>query len=180
MCWRYFGFLRILHPCLVRLMRHWKVVWRKSKFLSVEFSVTKKCRKWSIRLREERPWLNLDLLHIDRTDIIVKVQQFMIAQLLEIVSRAREIHSSGGVSMGVIKIPHKCPSIKFDVRYPLDHRNLNLEKVLRKPSYSVMGRTDMFALLKSLLARLLETFDFKWMQCSSLKAEIMSEFCHFE
>ena len=42
------------------------------------------------------------------------------------------------------------------MHYFFDVESLNLEKLLSKPSYSSMGRIDMFALLKSLLPRLLD------------------------
>ena len=51
--------------------------------------------------------------------------------------------------MDVIKTLHKCLSSKVSVHYSYNVKAFNLEKVLQKPSYSVMGRIVMFALLKT-------------------------------
>ena len=46
-----------------------------------------------------------------------------------------------------------------------------MEKLLRKPSCSMTGRTDTFAQLKSFLPRLLDTLDLKWMQSTQYLRE---------
>ena len=55
-------------------------------------------------------------------------------------------------------------SSKVGVHYPFDVKSLDLEKQLRKPGYSVIARIDIYALLKCLLPRLLDSFDVKWIQ----------------
>ena len=66
--------------------------------------------------------------------------------------------------MDVIKTLHRAPSCEVGVHYPLDAQNFKVEKLFRKPSNSVMGQIYMFDLLKSLLPRLVDTLDLKWLR----------------
>ena len=99
--------------------------------------------------------LDLDRSQCDRGASILKNQLAIMAQFLGAVSGVREIVSCRVVSVGVIKTFGKVPCSNIGVRYPNDIKAFNLEKLLRKLSYSVMGSSDMFALLKSLLLCLL-------------------------
>ena len=63
-------------------MGHLKDVPHKPKFTSVEFTVTAKCRKMSVRLWEEGRLLDLDVLHWDRDARFVKCQLAMTAPFL--------------------------------------------------------------------------------------------------
>ena len=71
------------------------------------------------------------------------------------------------------------PSSKVAVHFPSDLKWLNLEKLLRKPSYSVMGRIDMFALLKSLRPLLRDCLDLKWIQSTQYLRKVGHNFVKY-
>ena len=99
-------------------MGHLKVVLMKVKFLSVEFSMTQKCRKVSVRLLEGQRLLYLGLLHTDRGYPTVKSQLAKVAQCLGAVSQALLIISCSWVSVDVVKALDSCQSREFGVPYP--------------------------------------------------------------
>ena len=106
------------------------------------------------------------MLHRGRDATVVKSQFSLIATLLGVVSRTHEIFSCGGVGVNVIKSLDMCPSSKVRVHYPFHIQSLHVEKLLRKPSYSVMVRIYLVAVLRSFLLQLLCTLDLKWMLSS--------------
>ena len=70
------------------------------------------------------------------------------------------------------------PSNKIGLHYPYTFDALQLEKMFKKPSYSVVGRNDMFARLRSLLKRIVDCLDCKWMQitqCLRMVCQIVVE-----
>ena len=69
-----------------------------------------------------------------------------------VVPRRPKITRFRGVGVLVIKTLDTCPNSEIIVHYPFKVKSLHEAKLLRKPSYSVMGRIVMSALLKSLLA----------------------------
>ena len=78
----------------------------------------------------------------------------------------------------VTKTYDRAPNSKVGVRYSLRVKNLNADKLIRKPSYSVMGRIDIFDLLKSLPPRLFNSVDLTWMQTMAIVAKNQSYFRH--
>ena len=48
------------------------------------------------------------------------------------------------------------------LHYPYTIQTLKLDKLFRKPIYCVMGRIDMFAVLRTLLPRNIDSPDLKW------------------
>ena len=82
---------------------------------------------------------------------MINSQVGKLAILLGAVSEKRDIMSCGGVGVDMLKTLDKMPSSEVGLQYPFSIHELQVEKLLRKRSYSVMGRIDMFALFKSLL-----------------------------
>ena len=64
--------------------------------------------------------------------------------------------------------------VELEYITPFDVKNLLLEQLLKKLSYNVIGRIDMFALLKSLFPRLLDCLALKWMQST----QHLPKVCH--
>ena len=52
------------------------------------------------------------------------------------------------IGVDKLKSLDKMPSCKAGLHYPSRIQELQVEKLFRKPRYCVMGRIDMFALLK--------------------------------
>ena len=60
-----------------------------------------------------------------------------------------------------------------EIQQPLDDMSLGVQKLLRKSSYSVMRRIEMFALSKSLPPHLVDFLDLKWMQSTQYLGKIV-------
>ena len=69
-----------------------------------------------------------------------------------------------GGSADFIKALDKAPSQKAGIQYPFNLIPLQVEKLMNKPSFSVMGRIDMFSMVRTLLVRLSGLLDEKWTQ----------------
>ena len=69
-----------------------------------------------------------------------------------------------GVSLNVLKTLDKSPPSKVGLQYPFRIHKLQVKKLLRKPSYFVMGLIDMFVLLRLSLPQIVKCLDFKWMR----------------
>ena len=80
------------------------------------------------------------------------------------VSENPDIVTCRGVGVDVLKTLDKMPSSKFGLQYTLGNHKLQVEKLLRKPSYSVLSRIELLALLKSLLPLIVECLYLKWMR----------------
>ena len=124
-------------------MGHLKDVLRNSKCFSIGFSVASKGRKKRVRFREGRRLLDLDVLVCDRGALFVKSQVTIMTQFLGAISRAPEIFICAGVTVDVMMTWDRCPSSNVSDLYPYDVRTSHREKLLRKPSCSVLGRIDM-------------------------------------
>ena len=59
---------------------------------------------------------------------------------------------------------HKSPGCKPGIQYSLSLTPLQLEQLLHKPSFSVMGKIDMLSMLRNLLQRLRGLLDECWVQ----------------
>ena len=103
--------------------------------------------------------LDLLLLRSERDAHVVKSQLSMISTFLSVLSQNRESISCGAVEVDVMKSPVRVPRRKIGAHDPLDVKSLNVEKLLRTPSYNVMGQIDYFGILKSLLPRPIDNFD---------------------
>ena len=63
-----------------------------------------------------------------------------------------------------VKVLHKNPGRKAGVQYPFALTPLQFERLLHKPSFSVMGRIDMCSMLRALFLRLNGLLDERWVQ----------------
>ena len=91
--------------------------------------------------------------------------QLPVRDDIEFVGASSEkpnIVSCGGV---IVDVPKTSDTKVFQqtwfLHYPFSIHELQIEKLLRKQSYSVMGRIDMLTLLESLLAFKCGLFGFK-------------------
>ena len=63
-----------------------------------------------------------------------------------------------------VKVLDKGPGRKAGVQYPFSLTPVQFERLLHKPSFSVMGRIDMCSMLRALLLRLNRLSDERWEQ----------------
>ena len=94
----------------------------------------------------------------------VKSSVLLCSQLLSAVSLEPTIVCCAGGSADFIKALDKAPNQKAGLQYPFNLLALQVEKLKHKPSFSVMGKIDMFSVVQTLLVTLSGLLDEKWTQ----------------
>ena len=157
-------FQALLHHCFVCLLKHLAAVLQREKVYSVEFTSTTSRRSLSISFWEGKELVTVTLAHCGR-DVPVKKSNFLLmSQLLGAVSTEPRVICCGGSSLDFIKALDQAPCQKAGIQYPFCLSPVHVEKLMHKPSFSVMGRIDMFSMLRTLLVRLSGLLDEKWTQ----------------
>ena len=103
---------------------------------------------------EGRELVTMTVAHCGRDVPVVKRNVLLSSQLLSAVSTEPRIICCGGSSLEFIKALDKAPSQKTGIQYPFSLSPMRIEKLMHKPSFSVMGKVDMFSMLRTLLIRL--------------------------
>ena len=104
------------------------------------------------------------LTHCSRADSVVKGNVSMIAQLLSVVSKGPTIVCCGGADSDFIEALDRNPTRKTGVHYPFSLSSVQVQKLMHKPSFTVMGKIDMFSMLRTLLVRLSRMLNEPWVQ----------------
>ena len=73
----------------------------------------------------------------------------LMSRLLSAVSGDSTIICCGGSSADFVKVLDKSPGRKAVVQYPFALTPVPFERLLRKPSFSVLGRIDMCSRLRT-------------------------------
>ena len=157
-------FQAILHHLFMELMRHFADVVGKEGVLSLEFKSSAVCRSLSLCFWERKNLVMMALTHCSRNVPVVKGNVSMVGQLLSIVSANPTIVCCGGADSNFIKALDRDPTRKAGVQYPFRLSPVQVEKRMHKPSFSVMGKMDMFSMLRTLLVRLSGILDKPWVK----------------
>ena len=121
---------------------------------SIEFSVDPRRRTLSIGFWEGKQFACMPVVHCGRDVSPAKSYIDLMSRLLSAISGDKTIICCGGSSAGFVKALDKSPGRKAGVQYPFTLTPLQFERLLHKPSFSVMGRIDMCLMLRVLLLRL--------------------------
>ena len=113
---------------------------------------------------EGKELITMTIAHCGRDVPVVKSNVLLSSQLLSAVSTELSIICCRGCSLKFINALDKAPSQKAGIQYPFSLSPVHVEKLMHKPSFSVMGRIDMFSMLRTLLVRLSGLLDEKWTQ----------------
>ena len=97
---------------------------------------------------------------------VVKGNVSMVGQLLSAVSTDPTIVCCGGADSNFIKALDRDPTRKAGVQYPFCLIPVQVERMMHKPNVSVMGKIDLFSMLRTLLIRLSGMLDAPWVQSS--------------
>ena len=89
---------------------------------------------------------------------------FHVCSVLFLVMRQSSVICCGGSNSDLVKVLDKSPGRKACVQYPSALTPVQFERLLHKPSFSVMGRIDMGSMLCALLLRLNGLLDERWVQ----------------
>ena len=106
----------------------------------------------------------MSIAHCGRDVPVVKGNVLLSSQLLSAVSTEPRINCCGGSNLEFIKALDKNPSQKTGVQYPFSLSPVHIEKLMHKPNFSVMGKIDMFSMLRNLLTWSSELLDERWTQ----------------
>ena len=77
-----------------------------------------------------------------------------------------------GWSLDSKKSFEKSPNRKARVHYPLTSSPVQVEKLVHKPSWSVMGRIDIISMLRTWPVRLSGVLDELWVQSTQILKEV--------
>ena len=157
-------FQALLHHCFVRLLKHLAAILGREKVYSLEFQSTTTRRRLSMTFWEGRELVTVTVAHSGREVNVVKSNVLLSSQLLSAVSIEPRIICCGGSSLEFIKALDKAPSQKTGIQYPFSLSPVHIEKLMHKPCFNVMGKTDMFSMLRTLLIWLGGLLDERWTQ----------------
>ena len=131
--------------------------------MSLVFTIERKTREMGICLWDGSQLVDVCIMRCGKDMPLVKDQLGMVSKLLGATFEEPDIVSCGCVGVDVSKTLEKMLSSKVGLHYPFSIHALQIEKPLRKPSYSAMGRIDLLAVQKLLLLPLSVCWDFNWM-----------------
>ena len=156
----YIFFQALLHQCFVRLLKHLTAILEREKMFSLEVEST--TTRWNLSLTfwEGKELVTIIIAHCGRDVSVAKKTVLLSSQLLSAVSTKPRIICCGGSSLEVIKALDKAPSQKTGIQYPFSVSLVHIEK----PSFSVIGKIDMFLMFRTLLIRLSGLLDERWAQ----------------
>ena len=138
----------------MELMRRIADVVGKEDVLSLEFKSSAVRRSLSLCFWEGKNLVIMALTHCSRDVPVVKGNVSMVGQLLSVVSTDPTFVCCGGAGSDFIKALDRDPTGKAGVQYPFSLNPVQVEKLMHKPNFSVMGTIDMFLMLGTLLVRL--------------------------
>ena len=104
------------------------------------------------------------LTHCSRDVPVVMCNISMVGQLLSVVSTDPTTVCCGGADSDFIRALDRDPTRKAGVQYSFCLNSVQVEKLMHKPSFKVMGKIDMFSILRTLLVRLSGMLDEPWVQ----------------
>ena len=145
-------------------MRHIADVVGKKGVLSLEFKSSTVRRSLSLCFWEGKNLVMMALTHCSGDIPVVKGNVSMVGQLLSVVWTDPTIVCCGGGVSDSIKALDRDPTRKAGVQYPFCLKSVQVENLMHKPSFSVMGKIDMFSMLRTLLVRLSGMLDESWVQ----------------
>ena len=157
-------FQALLHHCFVRLLKHLAAMLGREEVFSLEFQSTTTRRNLSITFWEGRELVTMIIARCGRDVPVMKSTVSLCSQLLSAVSTEPRNICCGGSSLEFIKALYKAPSQKAGIQYPFSLSPMHVEKLMHEPSFSGMGKTDMFSMLRTLLIRLSGLLDERWTQ----------------
>ena len=157
-------FQGLLHHLFLELVKHVSSVIAREGTYSIEFVVDSRRRTLSLCFWEGKRFLCLPLLHCGRDVPPTKSYIDLVSRLLSAISGDATIICCGGSIADFVKVLDKGPGRKAGVQYPFSLTPVQFERLLHKPSFSVMGRIDMCSMLRALLLRLNRLSDERWEQ----------------
>ena len=121
-------------------------------------------RALSVGFWEGKRFVCMPMLHCGRYVSPTKSYIDLVSRLLSAISGNATIICCGESNADFVKVLYKSPGRNAGVQYPFALAPVHFERLLHKPSFSVMGRTDMCSMLRALLLHLNGLLDQRWVQ----------------
>ena len=144
----------VFHHLFVVLTEHLPGIIGTEGVLSLDISATTTNRSVNASFWEAKELVTIVVAHFGRDVSDVKSNVTLISFLLSVISMDVTIFNCGCCSSDFIESLDKSPNRKGGVQYPVNLSPVQAEKFMHKPSFSVMGRIDMFSMLRTLLVPL--------------------------
>ena len=157
-------FQGLLHHLFVELVKHVSSVIAREGAYSIEFSLGSHRRTLSVGFCEGKRFVCMPMLHCGRDVPPTKSYIDLVSRLLSAISGDAKIICCGGSNADFVKVLDKNLGRKAGVQYPFALAPVQFERLLHKPSFSVMGRIDMCSMMRALLLRLNGLLDERWVQ----------------
>ena len=157
-------FWGLLHHLFVELVKHVLAAIAREGAYSMEFSVGSCRRTLIVGFWAGKQFVCMPRLHCGRDVPPTKSYIDLMSRLLSAISSDATIICCGGSDADFVKVLDKSPGQKTGVQYPFALTSVQFERLLHKPSFSVMGRIDMCSMLRALLIRLNGLLDERWVQ----------------
>ena len=157
-------FQGLLHHLFLEMIKHVSTVIAREGKYSIEFSVSSHRRTLSLCFWEGKRLVCLPMLHCGRDVPPTKSYIDLVSRLLSAISGDATIICCGGSSADFVKVLDTSPGRRAGVQYLFSLTPVQFERLLHKPSFSVMGRIDMCSMLRALLLRLNGLLDERWVQ----------------
>ena len=106
----------------------------------------------------------MPMLHCGRDVQPAKSYIDLVSRLFSAISGDATIICCGGSNGDFMKVLDKSPGRKAGVLYAFALAPVPFERLLHKPSFSVMGRIDMCSMMRALLLHLNGLLDESWVQ----------------
>ena len=126
---------------------------------SIEFSMDSYRRTLSVGFWEGKRFVCMPMLHCGRGVPPTKGYIDLVSRLLRAISGDATIICCGGSNADFVRVLDKSLGLKAGVQYPFALAPMQFERLLHKPSFSVMGKINMCSMLRALLLRLNELYD---------------------
>ena len=132
---------------------------------SIEFSISHR-RTLSVGFWEGKRFVCMPMLHCMKGIDVPPTKGYidLVSQLLSAISGDASIICCGGSNADFVKVLDRSPGWKTGVQYTFALTPVQFQRLLHKPSFSVMGRIDMCSMLRALLLRLNGLLDKRWVQ----------------
>ena len=132
-------FQGLLHHLFVELVKHVSSVIAREGAYSIEFSVGSHRRTLSVGFWEGKRFVCMPKWHCGRDVPPTKSYIDLVSRLLIAISGDATIICCGGSNADFVKVLDKSPGRKANVQYPFALAPVQFERLLHKPSFSVMG-----------------------------------------
>ena len=143
----------------MELVKHVSAGIAREGAYSIEFSVDSHRRTLSVGFL-----LCMPIVHCGRDVPPANCYVDLMSRVLSAIFGDATIIWCGGSNAVFVKVLDKSPGRNAGVQYPSTLNPLQFERLLHKPSFSVMGRIDMCSMLRALLLRLIGLLDERWVQ----------------